>query len=610
MHRSLQLLVLLSALATAIAFSALFRPDAIELPEPIPTAIPVAKQTSEKEAADREKLMPDPGESHYSAPVSSRLSFQFRVHTDYRLSSPVDQPGAETQTNGTTCRGRMDLVVADRRDKEIAVRVEFAGVTGAEELRTALAQPLIMKLGDDGTIRGYRFAGSLTAQHRQVVRNLLANFSFVVPAHVGADWNAVGSDATGSFEASYRRLSAAGSNDVEAVRRKLRYTRMGNDLGQVPEHRIEGDARCTLSRKVGWLTEVRMDETIHVEVSMMPASLLLRQTAELRLVATDRAPFVGPVLGPAGWKGPWAAPGGEAEDLSDAAAAQERDEWQGRLAGVTLADVLGELRMLLAERRFDSEEAYMARLKLVWLARLQPKVVAEIRHLLAAQAIAGDLAGVVLSALGKAATDEAQDLLLELHQDVAGGANREHATMAMIQIAAPKPELLRALAGAMQAQRDVSRFHATNMLVLGALAPRNPAKLEGDRTALEVLFDHEQQARRVGATDLWLDALGNAGVPAILPRVQPYLADPSPRLREVAVAALRRLQVPRAVELICDRALRDPEDVVRFAAVQALAGRGDALSRKTIERLAKQTEDEALRRLAEEVRQLPVTLHR
>jgi Lipoprotein amino terminal region len=605
-NRRLSLLAL--ALVSAAAWYCLTPAAAVDFTEDEGIELAarvVPERRHDNPGSTRNELRPARGVGHFSAPVSTRLRFAFEVSTTYAVSVPIEQASAETQRNGIACKGRMDLVVIGRRDGEMMTRVQFSEVhMGAEHraLQSAMGHPTLVRLGTNGKVLGLRFASELTPTDRQFLRSCLANFSFVIPLDADETWDSQESDATGEFVARYRRLSADGSANLQAERRKLHFTKMSAALQELPKHRIEGVARVTLSPSVGWLTEVVADETIRMEIPMMPGGLVVRQVANLKLVGQDRVPSAELDIRDADWDGPWSIPGGHTEDLSSASEEQEKDRWLELLDGVTLGALVDDLRSLLAADKFDSRKVHEARVKIAWLLRLRKDAVTEVWHLLASDSNKGDLSGILLSALGKAGTDEAQTLLQRMNGDSSVDREiREQATLAMIQLARPNAELLATLVRNMQTQTETSSFEATGMLILGALAARNADKVSGDRSALESLLAFEAQAVRQGTVGLWLNALGNAGTPPIYSRVGPYLVNDSPRLRGAAVTALRKLKTIRAVQTISRIALADLSVDVRVAAVHALSGRRDTLSRKTLIHLSKKDNHKAVRDLASQI---------
>jgi HEAT repeat protein len=81
----------------------------------------------------------------------------------------------------------------------------------------------------------------------------------------------------------------------------------------------------------------------------------------------------------------------------------------------------------------------------------------------------------------------------------------------------------------------------------------------------ESLAARLERATTYQQTELVLRAIGNAGNDAALPKIERFLANPNPKLRAIAVAALRRLEDPAVKILLAEVEKNDPDETVQDA---------------------------------------------
>jgi HEAT repeat protein len=165
---------------------------------------------------------------------------------------------------------------------------------------------------------------------------------------------------------------------------------------------------------------------------------------------------------------------------------------------------------------------------------------------------------------------------------------REAAAVAAGGVARPTPELLAALTASACASPTMDGPTSAALLALGALA-------RGDRPALEALLGYEARARGLGATAVWLQALGNAGDPAVVPAVARHAKAGDEGIRAVAVSSLRAVDDPRAVAVLAAAAGAESSNSVHARAAAALARSPSADAAPALARLL-QNETERVRR--------------
>ncbi len=569
-------------------------------------ALPLAEATPAQanddgaagERRDHQRLARTDAAQHvgfYSAAVGSTFEYALKGRFEYSVSHPE----GGRQPSGMQVGGAMDVCVADRRDDMILVRVELRDLTlsaligggGNDEggMGNAARKPFHVQLGPDGRVRGYLFGTDLNGQQRNFVRGLFAYYAHTVPADAHGAWQATDVDAAGEFEADFRVVDAhADGQSIE--RKKQRYTAMAGP--ELHPHTLSGQSRATFDTAMGWLRAVEVDERTTTKMEELGLEIDLRAVLSIALQKHGEG---APVSVGALWDAAWLPAAGHGEDLTTKDDASERATWTKRLAGQTLVNLIDDLAALLAAAPQDPEAIDRAWQALIWLTKLQPKVAADIQ----ARVNAGmetRLADMLVSALGAAGTEAAQDVLAAMRRDAASTpALRTSATIALFQVAEPSARVLGDLAGDLGRANDLVGDDAMAMLLLGALAPRAAdTKIDG-RNAFETLLALEGKTVQQDRTDLWLNALANTGTADVLPHAQRYTAHENDRVRAAAYAAARRVDKPAGVALL-ERGLTDRSADVRVDVVVALGEHRSPAARAALIRAARDDSDATVRR--------------
>jgi hypothetical protein len=448
-------------------------------------------------------------------------------------------------------------------------RVPAGGDPVAARLQAAARTAVGVRLGADGGLRGYRFAGGLDGEQRNFLRGTLAVFAFTVPPGAGAGWNAAEADGSGEFTARYVRLPAS-ADGPEVERTKVAYAKV---VGQAapPQHELRGAARASFATRHGWLAAVVLDEGMTTKLPLLDLRVRHDRRARVVLAACEQQPVEQAAAADAAWE----PASGCDERLGGHAAADERRRWEHELAGADLAALLAEAARILAAAPLDRDRLNELFLRLQWLVKLDPGAAAAIGEAVGTQALGGDAAALALSALGAAGSEAAQSVLARVRRD--GGlpaAVRDAASVAMLQLAQPTDEVMGALVADANGAGDDAQ---SALLTLGALAPRAAAAGAGATAPLEALLRMEGDAAARGELPTWLRALGNAGTDAAVEIAQRHFGNADAGVRAAACDALRRVAGEPATRVLLDAGLADPDAAVRAAAIAALAGRAAAL---------------------------------
>src|SRR5690606_17203013 len=191
-----------------------------------------------------------------------------------------------------------------------------------------------------------------------------------------------------------------------------------------------------------------------------------------------------------------------------------------------------------------------------------------------------------------------QDVLADMRHDPDLSVDlRRSATISMLQLAKPSERVLTDLARDIGRAGELVGDDAMAVLLLGALAPRAGEARVGGQSALDTLLGYEDKASAQGRLDLWLNALGNAGTPEVLPHAERLTRHNDEMVRGAAYNALRQVKTPRALTVL-QRGLSDPAPGVRADAVAALGEHRTPEACALLVRAARDDADPQVRQIA------------
>ena len=526
---------------------------------------------------------PAPGRGFFAAPAGSKFDYEFAARASSGVQIEVaDQPVAQRMV--LRLRGTMTVLVVARRDDELLVQVDLSGVSadqgvgGVEErspaLEELLALPALVRMRADGALLGFAFDPRSNGFVNNLVRSIVCGFRFVVPQDAKTGWEGEEADPTGIATVRYDWL-----DDQRGDERRLRRTKTcyraapGQRRDLEVGYEVRSIAVAMLSSALGWLRSAQVDETLtakagaaslrsstEYEASLELATHTLLRLAELPDVSWDRL---------------WAGVEG-VEDTKAIGDSSDRELSELELGDATFASLLADIQALTAITPLDSAALTAASHKLAVLLRLHPDALEQLGRAL--PTVTPFAADVLLGAVGAAATGPAQRLLAGVAGDAGSAPHlRLSALDSMIQIGAPDDAVLASVRNLADDPDAGARLRNKSLLVLGALASRQPQSESTDRDAVVAeLIGREDRARSAGQLQHWLHALGNSGHEDTLPAIQRYLGDDNAAVRNAAVSALRQFDTPQATSALLDRARSERDLRVRALAVEGLAQRSDS----------------------------------
>jgi hypothetical protein len=584
------------------------------------------------DAAERSRVAALGG--FYSAPVGQVVRYGYRAESTVDLRRRDDAGGAVLQV---ALAGEMQLVVLARTGDELLVELSFPRTGGSittngskNPLRTDdalvadLASSTVVRMRDDGTTLGYAFAAGVAAEHRNWIRGLWSACRLVVRPTPNEAWTTVEDDVVGPADLEYRwrePIVAEGrATGGKLARKKLGY---GQDRqAELGAMLASGDGEAWLNPDLGWFERARWSETVTRRVDEIGALIRTTFAAEWSLQELD---WRDGVADEALWRTAWLPVGG-ADDSAASGRAAELQHQRQRLAGVTVEQLLADLATLCSTSA-DPNEIYGKKVDLTWLLRLEPDAPARLDRLL--PGLDQATAGLAISALGATELPEAHAIVARLFADPTQSiASRQSAAWSTTQISEPDAATIAAFTAVLRDRPTHDAGDAAGVLALGTMVGRanGQAQLDGFAALLAL----EPAARRSGALANWIEALGNAGLPAVLDIASRHRTSEELAVRAAAVSAVRSvpgaealalaiaatddeaaLVRARAAEVLAER--REPQALdavdallqreadarVRGAALNALAGRlAEPRTRALVQRAAERDADAAVRELA------------
>ena len=550
----------------------------------------------------------------WTAGPGDSLEFDVRSATTFLLTQSGGDSAAEGSAPVTLrWRARLTWIVHDRDREHIlssiqAAEFAFQDVPADDPELAARARAMQstswLRMNVDGEVTGIRFATGISSDGQDFLRSVVALLGYRVGDADGqyrseGRWTVEESDNTGRYAASYRRLPPIfGGQDSTFERRRLRYLRVNEMVGEVPKHELAGSTKVRFAD--GWLTSVDGDQRTKMGMPGLDGQIdvhiqtTLRRTAQSTVTASRRKSL-------AELRDGFLPAGGESVDW--ALDPKERlDSLRAELGDRSLTELVDALRAALNQHGVESREVCDLWASIGHLIEVHPELAAELAALVRVEGGRGPVAEQLLSALGAAGNQEAQHQLVGLTSDTSLDIDvRERAVVATHQIAKPEPELMDSLFERVRSPRSFDGLAATSVLALGTLSaratghrttgPRLAAVGTQQHSALQRLLAQEERATRGGWLDTWLESLGNSEQPEILPTLLRYAKHMDSGLRGVAARVLPRIADPRVVPALLERVKLETEVGVRRGLADSLGACPAGPADVALRGLAKETNE-------------------
>jgi len=447
--------------------------------------------------------------------------------------------------------------------------------SAASAPRPGLEREFIVSFAKDGRVDAVFYPRDQVAATKNELTWMVSALQLAVGEDPRAEqWEVSEQDTTGQYQAAYRRAASA---STEVKKSKSHYVEIHESDAQPGDYAVESEEAFELGAD-GWPETIRLRESSSAAAGGVTIAIDTAATATLvetgdagALVARADALVAGMV----------------ADDFAAAAGVAELRASMDRqlTGGRSLADIVAALR---------AEADQQKRIAMMFAAaaalRLDPSSLESLESEVRGEQ-PGDVANVLLGAMGASGLDAAQDALGDLLSDRAlPEATRLSATAALAQSASHSPEAVNDLLQVSRgAESDVQRA-AT--LALGAAARSN----DDLDQLVDELLERLQNATELGEITVLLGALGNSGDPRALPALEAARGHDNSRIRQEAVEAMRLIADARVDGLLDASLISDPATGVRQAALFAIGFRDFALHTAAFEVVASKEPSEAVRR--------------
>ena len=423
--------------------------------------------------------------------------------------------------------------------------------------REELGEPIGFRWNRDGSISHIRTRTGGEGMARQSILAALGMIAFSNTSDDAHHWTAPGNDTTGRYEAQYERV------DGEQLRKeKLRYlTILAPHQGQasltIPDSAV--DFRWIPGRG---LATIDGTEAIHLATDSS-VSALSRTELKLELKGIHHDPhhvdrYAAQLAGLAS-KTLYAASHPENESSA---------RHRARMRSMTPSEVLEGLRKLSTEdetQRYRRGQVFLAATSML---HEDPEFRANAIELIRNK---DELQSTLIDALGESGHPESLKGLLDLVDDgTLQGGSKLDAIRAVSYNGSPTDADMTRLVERFEDPEVGEQARYSTGTIIHRLRGQDPAKA---RKHGQVLIDDLNAAHSDQAKIDALRALGNAGLTAAWPYIQPILSESRALLREAAVDACRRIPGAGVDAALLAAARNDPDVRVRYTAVVALGAR-------------------------------------
>ena len=429
-----------------------------------------------------------------------------------------------------------------------AVELQIAGKSDPDTNR-ALALPFRVRFASGGFPTAFEFPPAATAQHREVLENLVRMFQ--VSMHKGETWVAQESNASGAYEAAYVRTAPS---RVEKTKRRF--------VGSAPATAIAvadiaSKESIRIDAKRDWIAAMTVDETLRTGGQFGPAiDVTSHATLELQSFAQAAAASDA-------WGFVAAAAPDRVDRAKAALAGVSREEAQKRLlAELPALDAAREGRSILIHRMRD-------------LLRVDDKLPFALLDAMRTQELSDRTRADLYLALELAGSPAAQAALVSVVADTTGSArDAMRAIVALGGVASPSAETLAALWNTVQSgpsSGDRSPLAGTATFALGSLGDGMNAANDPNYSSLRAgLLNGALRGRDPQQRANFVHAIGNTRDASLAREIVALLDDAAPAVRSAAAQSLGMLGTNQVADELMQRLNQERSSVVRGAIAESL----------------------------------------
>jgi len=479
--------------------------------------------------------------------VGSSQQYQVRVDSSMQINT-TGAPAPQPMRVRMNCV--LDLLTLETSSEAAlvgmrlsSVELQIAGKSDPDTDR-ALAVPFRVRFASGGLPETFEFPAGVTMQNRGILENLIRMFQ--VTMHKGEAWVAQESNATGAYEAAYRRTA---TSRVEKTKRRFVSsgpTLAGADISSKEAFRIDTQR--------DWIAAMTVEETLRTK-----GDLAIEITNHATL---DLLPMTHAAGAPDTWRFAGAAPATE-EPTKPPIANLSREEANKRL--------LAEVRGLDAAR--EGRIGWIHRLR--DLLRVDAALPTALLEVMKTQELTDRTRADLYLAFELAGTLPAQAALVSVVADTTWSTRDAlRAVVALGGVSRPSSDTVATLWDTVQSapsSGDRRQLVSTATFALGSLGKSMNAAKDPDYASLRARLlsgassgtDAEQRANFVYAA-------GNTHDASLARDIAPLLNDAAPEVRRAAAQSLGMLGTNGAADELMSRFNQERSSEVRAAIAESL----------------------------------------
>lgn len=479
---------------------------------------------------------------------------QYDVRIDSAMRLDAASPGA-AQSLRVAMNGVLDWVTLESGPEAAWVGLRLSTVTlqiggnSDAETNRALTVPFRARFSTAGMPEAFEFPQGVTAQNRTILENFVRTFQVAVQD--GDDWTAQEGNASGRYEAVYRRTAPT---RVEKAKRNFVAS---PSVAMYRGAAIMSTETFRTDSRRDWLASMSVDETLSTAGQGGPGmEITNRATLELHTVpqvTTLRSAWSFAAA---------AAPAVEEPPLPTAPELSPEEARQLIIATVADLDAAEQGRTLLIHRLRD-------------LLRVDGSQPAALLGLLQTQQLTDRTRADLYLVFELAGTSVAQQALASVLANAAWSTlDAMRAIVALGGVTQPTPETLGALWGTVQsspATEDGRQRASTATFALGTLGSTMSVANDPSYVALRSQLLYGALSRGTGHQQAnFVHAIGNTRDPSLATDIVPLLDDTSADVRRAAALSLGMLDADEAAAPLLARFERERNSQVRGAIAESL----------------------------------------
>lgn len=484
--------------------------------------------------------------------VGSSQQYQVRVDSSMQMSTAG---ASATQAMRVHMLCVLDLLTLEASAEAALIGMQLSSIelqvggNSDPETNQALAVPFRVRFASGGFPESFEFPAGVTAQHRSILENLVRMFQ--VTMHKGEAWVAQESNASGTYEAAYRRTSPS---QVEKTKRHFvglpsAPVFAGADITSKEAFRIDPQR--------DWIVAMTVDETLRTKGQGGPV-IEITNHARLELQPVAQATgalhnwtFVATVAPPV------------AEATKPPIPSLSREEAHRQiLAELPALDVASEGRSLRIHRLRD-------------LLRVDGALPAALLEAMKTQQLSDRTRADLYLVFELAGTEPAQAALASVIADTSWSEeDAMRAIVALAGVAQPSPDTITALWDTVESlptSDDRRQLASTATFALGSLGKAMNAAEDPDYSLLRdrllsgalSIADTEQRTN-------FVHAVGNTRDASLAMDIVVLLDDAAPAVRRAAAQSLGMLGTDKVADELMSRFNQERSSSVRGAMAESL----------------------------------------